>query len=217
VEAVLSDPATILSPRRAIVALAPGLLAGSVVALVGEPALAPIVAWTVATLAILTWIWWMLWPQEADATKRFAEAEGQSRSTDTAVLTAAVVSLGAVILALVRSGDGGDAVAKASVVLSVLSAVLSWCLVNTVFALKYARVYYVDEDGGIDFQDPEPPAYCDFAYLAFTVGMSYAVSETAPVTRPARKVVLAHALLSYFFATAVVASAINLVSNLGQS
>ncbi|MHA6631779.1 DUF1345 domain-containing protein [Pseudonocardia sichuanensis] len=37
--------------------------------------------------------------------------------------------------------------------LSVLAVILSWALVDTVFALKYARLYYKDEtdaDGGID-------------------------------------------------------------------
>lgn len=53
-----------------------------------------------------------------------------------------------------------------------------WDLVNTVFALKYARLYYRDEDGGIDFKQEQAPAYSDSAYMAFTVGMSFAVSES---------------------------------------
>jgi uncharacterized membrane protein len=67
--------------------------------------------------------------------------------------------------------------------LSVVAVVLSWCLVNTVFALKYARLYYVDEDGGIDFKQEEPPAYSDFAYLAFTVGMAFAAPRPNPPAR----------------------------------
>ena len=59
-----------------------------------------------------------------------------------------------------------------------VSVILSWALVNTVFALKYARLYYVDEDGGLDFKNDQPPAYSDFAYVAFTVGMTFATPET---------------------------------------
>ena len=101
--------------------------------------------------------------------------------------------------------------------LSLLGAILSWCLVNTVFALKYARLYYLEEDeGGIDFKQRGPPAYSDFAYLAFTVGMTFATSETEVTSTRVRKVALGHALLSYGFGTVVVAVAINLVTNLGQ-
>jgi uncharacterized membrane protein len=94
--------------------------------------------------------------------------------------------------------------------------ILSWALVNTVFALKYARLYYVDADGGLDFKNDEPPAYCDFAYVAFTVGMTFATPETEPTHRTVRTVMLGHALLSYGFGTGVLAVAINLVTNLAQ-
>jgi uncharacterized membrane protein len=207
------DPATILSWRRALVAVAVGLAAGGVVALVGPLELAPIVSWIVATIVALTWVWLIIWPQDPRGTERLAERESRSRTTDTAVLIAAGVSLGAVALAVVRSNDN-DAGAIAAVLLSLLGAILSWSLVNTVFALKYARLYYLD-DGGIDFKQPERPAYSDFAYLAFTVGMTFATSDTEPTSRAVRKIALGHALLSYAFGTGIVAVAVNLVTNLG--
>jgi hypothetical protein len=46
-----------------------------------------------------------------------------------------VASLAAVVEALVRSGTR-DAVGVATVVLGVLVVILSWAVVNTVFALK---------------------------------------------------------------------------------
>jgi uncharacterized membrane protein len=211
------DPGTVLSARRALIALGVGLIAGSFVALIGEPELWPVVTWTVATIVVLTWVWRILWPQDHHGTERLAEQESASRTTDTAILTAAVVSLGAVVLAIIRSSTGNDVGATAAVILSIVAVVLSWTLVNTVFALKYARLYYLDEDGGIDFKQAEPPAYSDFAYLAFTVGMSFAVSETEPSSTSIRKVALGHALLSFLFGTGILAVAINLVSNVGQS
>jgi uncharacterized membrane protein len=79
-------------------------------------------------------------------------------------------------------------------------------------------MYYLDEpdDGGIDFKQRAAPAYSDFAYLAFTVGMAFAVPEAEPTSTEVRKVALGHALLSYAFGTGVLAVAINLVTNLGQ-
>jgi len=209
----------ILSARRVLISVAVGLVVGGIVGIVGAPELIPLVGWTAATTVILTWVWRIGWPQDDRGTKRLAEMESRHRSTDAAVLIGAVVSLGAVAQALTRASSNRDAVAVTLVILSVIAVVLAWALVNTVFALKYARVYYKDEtdaDGGIDFKQRRPPAYADFAYLAFTVGMSFAVPETEPTTTAARKVALGHALLSYAFGTGVLAVAVNLVTNLGQ-
>ena len=41
------------------------------------------------------------------------------------------------------------------------------------------------------------PAYVDFAYLAFTIGMTYQVSDTDLKTRTIRATALRQALLSF--------------------
>jgi uncharacterized membrane protein len=198
------------------VSLAVGLVAGAGVAVAGAPALSVLVGWTVAASAVLVRVWRVSWPAGHDETKRLAEEEGRTLATDTAVLVAAVASLAAVVEALARA-DEQDAEGIAAVVLGVVVAILSWALVNTVFALKYARLYYAGGDGGIDFKEQHRPAYSDFAYLAFTVGMSFAVSETEPTSTEIRKAALGHALLSYLFGTIVIAVAVNLVTDLGGS
>jgi uncharacterized membrane protein len=210
------DPTTVISWPRAFVAMVFGAVAGGLAFLVAPLELVPVVAWVVATLTVLTWVWRSIWPQDAAGTERLAERERQTRTTDTGVLIAALVSLGAVGLAVVQASSGGGVIATAAVLLSLIGAILSWCLVNTVFALKYARLYYFEEDGGIDFQQQEPPTYSDFAFLAFTVGMTFGPAEASPTSAAVRKVALGHALLSYVFGTGVLAVAINLVTNLGQ-
>jgi uncharacterized membrane protein len=207
---------TILSWQRLLICLGGGLLAAALAAVAGVPEIAVLVGWAVAAGGLLFWVWRISWPRGPEGTKRLAEEEGRTHVTDTAVLAAAVVSLAAVVEALVRSGTR-DAVGVATVVLGVLVVILSWALVNTVFALKYARLYYSGEDGGIDFGQREPPAYSDFAYVAFTVGMSFAAPDTQVVDTSIRKTALGHALLSYLFGTVVIAVAVNLVTNLGQS
>jgi uncharacterized membrane protein len=213
--AAVTPRPTILSWRRLLASLGGGLVAAAVTVLAGMPELAALVGWVVAAAGLLIWAWWICWPRDADGTKQLAEEEGRSRVTDTVVLCAAVVSLGAVAEALVRSGSQ-DAVGIATVVLGVAVVILSWALVDSVFALKYARRYYSGGDGGIDFGHEGPPAYSDFAYVAFTVGMSFAVPDTQIVDGSIRKVALGHALLSYLFGTVVIAVAVNLVTDLGQ-
>jgi len=214
---VLSGSGRILSAGRALTSLALGFVAGTVMLLLGLPALVPLVAWTVAAGSTLAWVGAVSWPQDERGTKLLAEEESKSRSTDTWVLLAAVASLVATAVALVQSSSRGDPAAIAAVLLSVVSVILSWALVNTVFALKYARLYYVDEPdaGGIDFGQDAPPTYSDFAYMAFTVGMSFGLAESEPTQTRVRKVVLGHALMSYLFGTILIAVSINLVTNLG--
>jgi uncharacterized membrane protein len=208
----------LLSLRRSLASLTIGLASGLLVAVLATPRLLPLTTWTVTVAVLLTWVWTVSWPLDPEGTKRVAEQEITTRSTDVWLLAAAVTSLAVVVVALVQSSSKRDASAVASVLLSVLSVTLSWALVNTVYAFKYARLYYLDEPdaGGIDFKQVHPPTYSDFAYLAFTVGMSFAVSETEPTSTRIRRVALGHALLSYAFGTGVLAVAINLVTNLGQ-
>lgn len=206
---------TILSWRRLLSCLSGGLLVAGLAAVAGVPEIAVLVGWAVAAGGLLVWVWRISWPRDAAGTKRLAEEEGRTRVTDTVVLGAAVASLAAVVEALVRSG-AGDPVGVATVVLGVAVVILSWALVNTVFAFKYARGYYSGGDGGIDFGQRDPPAYSDFAYVAFTVGMSFAVPDAQLTDTAIRRVALGHALLSYLFGTVVIAVAVNLVTDLGQ-
>ncbi|MEH0927093.1 DUF1345 domain-containing protein [Micromonospora sp. CPCC 205558] len=207
----------LLSVGRALWSLAVGVVAGAAIALAGAPELTPLVIWTIAAGMILVWTWRACWPASPERTEQLAEAEQDSRSTDWAILIASVISLAAVAEALVRASSQHDAVAVTLVILSVVAVVLAWALVNTVFALKYARLYYRDDDGsGIDFKREDRPAYADFAYIAFTVGMSFGPGENEPTSNHMRRVALGHALLSYAFGTGILAVAVNLVTNLGQ-
>ena len=98
--------------------------------------------------------------------------------------------------------------------LGVVAVILAWCVVHTVYTLKYARMYYADPRGGFDFNTTEPPRYADFAYIAFGIGMAFQVADTNTQTSEVRRAVLAHALLSFLFATTILAVTINLVAGL---
>ena len=97
------------------------------------------------------------------------------------------------------------------------SIALSWLAVHTLFTLRYALLYYTGADGGIDFNQKLAARYLDFAYLAFTIGMTFQDSDT-DISKPAiRATALRHALLSYLLGAVVLASAINLVVSLGSN
>ena len=88
--------------------------------------------------------------------------------------------------------------------------------------LRYAREYFGTRPGGVDFNsdddpDDDSPDYGDFAYLAFTIGMTYQVSDTTFTNKLMRHTALRHALLSFVLGAIVIASTINLVSQLASS
>jgi uncharacterized membrane protein len=88
-------------------------------------------------------------------------------------------------------------------------------LLHTLFTLRYARLYYGGTAGGIEFNADEKPRYTDFAYVSFTLGMTYQVSDTNITTHSIRSAVLGHALLSFLFGSFILATTINLIAGLG--
>ncbi len=208
----------ILSARRALACVALGAVAGIVAAVAVVPRLGPLVAWCTAGLVALVWVWRICWPQDSAGTERLAREESSSRVTDDAIITGCLASIGAVVVALIQSRNQTDATSVALVILGVLGTMVAWALVNTVYAFKYARMYFLDHrEGGFDFNQESPPTYSDFAYLAFTIGMSYTVADIEPTSSDVRRKALPHTLLSYLFGTVLIAVAINLVTNLGQN
>ena len=175
---------------------------------------AVLVGWTATAAVLVGWILRVILPKDGPATATLAMREDDSRAAaDLLLISAAVGSLAAVGLGLVegaRVHGGGQA---ALTVLAVLSIVLSWALIQILFTLRYARLYYA-EGGGIDFNENDDPDYHDFAYVAVTLGMTYQVSDTDLTTKEIRHTALRHALLSYLFGTVIIAVAINVVAGL---
>ena len=97
--------------------------------------------------------------------------------------------------------------------MALASVALAWSSIHTVYALRYARLYYSPPEGGIDFHD-DAPSYADFAYLALTIGMTFQVSDTNLTGKRVRRTALHHALTSYVFGAMILAVTVNLVAPL---
>lgn len=207
----------ILSARRTLICVGIGAVTGTVVALAVDPRLGPLAGWCAAGLIDLIWVWRICWPQDSAGTERVAREESSTHVTDNVIVAACLFSIVAVVVSVIQSRDRGELVSVVLVILGVLGTMVAWALVNTVYAFKYARMYFVDHHGGgFDFNQDSSPTYSDFAYLAFTIGMSYGVSEVEPNAIGTRRKALMHALLSYFFGTVLIAVSINLVTSLGS-
>jgi uncharacterized membrane protein len=197
------------------VMVAVGVVAAVVTGLAWSWEYAPLIGWGAAAAAFSSWVWLVLGRLDADQTKRHSTAEDPSRAMiDTLLLLANVASLAAVVVVLVQASQASGAEKAILAALAVLSVALSWLLVQTLYTLRYASLFYTDPVGGIDFNQDDPPAYEDFAYLSFTLGMTYQVSDTNLSGRVMRATVLRHSLLSYLFGSVILASTINLVVGL---
>jgi uncharacterized membrane protein len=193
-----------------------GLAAGVLTAAFGSWIYAPSVGWDVLALVFTSTTWFGIWPMSADTTALNATREDTSRAvSDVLTLCAAVASLVAVGIVLVRAHHSTGAAQIGLATLGLLSIAVSWFTVHTIFTLRYALLYYTEPVGGIDFNEADLPRYRDFAYLAFTIGMTFQVADTNLNTKDVRHTVLRHALLSYMFGSLILAAAVNIIAGLG--
>jgi uncharacterized membrane protein len=200
---------------RVAVAAAAGVGVGVLAALAGSWQIGTLVGWDVAAGVYVAWTWKSIWHRDPAATARLALREDPGRAiADALLLVASVASVLAVGLAITAGRAGGPGAQDLRAGLAVVSVALSWTVVQTVFTLHYARLYYSHPAGGIDFNQQPRPGYADFAYLAFTVGMTYQVSDTQLQTSGLRAAALRQGLLSYLLGAVILATTINLVAGL---
>ncbi|TFV85067.1 DUF1345 domain-containing protein [Microbacterium sp. dk485] len=185
--------------------------------LAGSWLVAPALGWTVASATYCLWVAIAVLPMDAAATAEHATREDPTRAVaHTLLILASIASFGAIGLLVLESGRvrGAGAVALGAAALVTVAA--SWFLIQILFTLRYAETYYAAGGTGIDFNQTDPPRYHDFSYLAFTLGMTYQVSDTALTSTPMRRQALRHALLSFVWGVVVLATSLNLIVNLAS-
>jgi uncharacterized membrane protein len=204
--------------RRAVLVSAVGLLVVVVLGWFLPWEMALVAGWDAAALTFLVSIWPIILRADGPHAAQLATREDETRGTAAVLLVgASVASLLGVIFALDLAGREAGPLRVLLIGDAVLTVVLSWTVVNTVYTLRYADLHYRSRVAGIAFGDPdgqEQPTYRDFAYVAFTIGMCYQVSDTTVRDRRIRGTVLSHAFLSYLFGVVIVAGSVNLIAGL---
>jgi uncharacterized membrane protein len=202
---------------KLLVSFGAGIAGGAAAALAGADRVAPLVGWDILALVYAAWVWSTVWGLDPESSQAEANREDPSRHlADLVMLGAAIASLIAVGIVLLGVGGASGNAKYMYAGLALVSVFVSWTLVHTVFTLKYARLYYSGTAGGIDFNDTDAPDYHDFAYLAFTIGMTFQVSDTNIQSRQIRQTVLRHAWMSFPLVSVIIATSINLVSGLAK-
>jgi uncharacterized membrane protein len=205
------------SRLRVATALLLGLVAFVALWWVVPAALALLLGWDTAAATYVVWSIVLGRVMDADLTAQIAVREDTGRATmDAILLGAATASVAAVVAVIATAGPGTGVNKQVAIAIAVGSLALSWTLVHTLYTARYARLYYTPPVGGVNFNTDEPPSYGDFAYLAFTIGMTYQVSDTDLHSSAIRRAALWHALLSYLLGAGIFASAINLLAGLAR-
>jgi uncharacterized membrane protein len=192
--------------RRSLGALAIGAVLGAAVAVLSDVATGVLATIATAELIFVVTGWLVMWPMNAEATRRNARREDfLPIIEEIVVVTVALCGLVAIVLLLVRGRpDAGHAAT------ALLGVFMAWAALHLMYAARFAYLYYT-ATGGIDFNSEQPPAYRDFFYFSYNLGMTYQVSDTDVSSSAIRSIVLRHTLLSYVFGTSILATAINLV------
>jgi uncharacterized membrane protein len=179
-----------------------------------------LLSWDVTAVVIILWVYVTTSRFSPAETREYASREDDSRvSAQFLLLGASLASLVGVGLDLHRASNEEETAKVLLVALGLATVVASWFVVHTTFLLQYAHQYYNEgEVGGINFKEgPDyQPDYRDFAYVAFTIGSTWQVSDTDVTDRTMRRIVLQHSLLSYLFGAVVLATLINVIASLLQ-
>jgi uncharacterized membrane protein len=130
------------------------------------------------------------------------------------VLTGIVM---AAILAAVTKlvASGGSALPSDDKVWIIATLLLAWLFSNSVYALHYAHLAYMVASGneaeGLEFPGTREPTYADFAYFAFTLGMTFQTSDVTIHDASIRRTVTCHCLAAFIFNIGVLAFTINVL------
>ncbi|WP_349902744.1 DUF1345 domain-containing protein [Parafrigoribacterium humi] len=200
---------------RLIVMLVAGIIAAAITGLSWDWQFATAVGWIAAAFVYSAWIWILIGSLDATKTKSRASREDPTRGiSDLLIVLLSIASLSTVVITLVQASTAHGAMKGVLAGIALGNVAFSWILLHTLFTLHYARIYYTDGGTGVNFNQDDPPRYLDFAYLSFTLGMTYQVSDTNLTTFRIRSLALRHALLSFLFGSIILATTINLIVGL---
>lgn len=165
----------------------------------------------------------LLRDSSAAAMRRDARANDANR-----VLVLVITSILALVVMAAVSGEvsavkAGD---PRAMIMLIVTLVVIWLFANSVYALHYAHAFYAhafsdsagkgrEDRAGIVFPGTKTPTYSDFAYFAFTLGMTFQTSDVVIESSAVRRISLMHSLAAFVFNIGVIAFTINALGGAG--
>jgi uncharacterized membrane protein len=206
-------------PRLLIAALVGIVAAAAAPHPLGAP-LRAVVGWDFAASTYLILVLIMAARADAASMRRRAAGEDLARWAFLALMAgAAFFSMFAILGPVHEAKTTAGGITVGLVLLGGFTILLSWLSAHTAFAIHYAHEFYAKRGParppGLIFPGKaEAPDYWDFLYFSFVIGMTCQVSDVQVATKPWRRLVLIHGVVSFLFNTVVLALSINLVAGL---
>jgi uncharacterized membrane protein len=170
-----------------------------------------VIAWDAGAVILLVLTWYFIGRATPESTRKWAAIDDPGQVFAIVIdLVGSVISFTAAILLL---GRQEMASAPEGVWLVTVAVASSWALMHTGFTVRYAHLYYRDDNGvgGLDFPGNEAPDYLDFAYYSFVIGMTFQTADVSITDRSIRRLTLVHGILSFAFNTLILALAVSLI------
>jgi uncharacterized membrane protein len=180
--------------------------------------------WNAAGWLYIALLLVMMMRAEVGGIRRQATIEEESRSAALIITTLGAIAMFLAIVAQLSAiAEESGLERRITLALSFSTILVSWLLVQIVFAVYYAHEFHSESGkkvhgagSGLKFSGRGVPDYFDFLYFSFVVGTTNQTSDTEVTSRPMRRVVMLHGLLSFFFNTMVIALTVNLTAQLVQ-
>ena len=176
---------------------------------------AVVVAFDIAALAFLLSLYPLLRDCEPPKIREHARDNDANRTLVLLLTTGLSLIVMAAITVELPGAQKHEGLAIAKLIGTLL---LTWLFANAVYTLHYAHVFYAQEPkhggdiGGLEIPGAKTPDYVDFAYFAFTLGMTFQTSDVRITLRPMRRIALFHCFAAFVFNLGVIAFTINALS-----
>jgi uncharacterized membrane protein len=175
-----------------------------------------LVGWDVAVTVYLAVTLWLMGRATVAHIRRRAATEDEGKTIIlTMVVAAALATIGAIVMVL--AGAKGHGPTGQTLSLAVVTIVLSWGFIHTIFALHYAHEFFGEggdkQEGGLEFPGKGEPDYWDFMYFSFVIGMTFQVSDVVVTAKFIRRLVVTHGVVSFIFNTALLALMVNIAAS----
>ncbi len=163
----------------------------------------------------------MMLTRGGDVIRKRAAAQDEGSAVILAVVLVAIALGFWTIFGVLSDAKQFSGEAKAiHTAVAAVTILMSWLVTQVVFTFHYAHEFYRPDDtaetraGGLEFPQDKSPDYWDFFYFATSIGAASQTSDIAIRTKALRRLVTLHAIISFFFNTAVLALAINIGASL---
>ncbi|MBH9537413.1 DUF1345 domain-containing protein [Novosphingopyxis sp. YJ-S2-01] len=180
-----------------------------------DPVEAGLVSFCAATLLFYGYLMKQVRGSAVEDIRRRAEQNDAGARLFLVIMALVMLVVLGAITAEITGSKGG----LARTLIGAIALVDAWIFANMAMTLHYANLYYGSQNGedrgGLEFPHEKQPGYWEFAYYAFTIGMTFQTSDVDTTTGAMRRLTLFHALGAFLFNVGAIALAVNILAGSG--